>query len=687
MWHHERHMSSLPPTPVDDVVELLHGRRVADPYRWLEDEQSLAVRAWMDAQDLHARSTLDAIPARASMLSRLRELLFIDVLYAPVNRQGRYFFARRHADREKAIVYWKDGEHGTEHVLFDPNTWSYGMMAALGVWVPSRDGRYCTYSVNENNSDESVTRIRDVAAGVDLPDVLPGTRYYAPSWLPDGSGFYYTRIPPVGGTVTVAERPGFAEVCFHARGTPAAEDVVVHPATGDAKTFINGVVSRDGRWLVVAIQRGWNSTDLFVRDRTADGDLWQTLVSGTDALYDVVVWKDRFYIHTNDGAPRFRVMCAEPGRLERQHWKELVPESDATLESMWLVGHRLVVDDLRNASSELRVFELDGTPVRTLDLPPIGSCAGLTGNPDDDDVYVSYSSFTQPTVIYRISMATGGVREWARVAPPIDMSDVRTEQVRYRSKDGTIVSMFLIYRSGAPRDGSNRTILYGYGGFNVNMTPSFSSLRAVWLERGGVYAIPNLRGGGEYGDGWHRDGMRLKKQNVFDDFIAAAEYLIAEGWTSPARLAISGGSNGGLLVGAALTQRPDLFRAVHCAVPLLDMLRYHLSGSGKTWVGEYGSPEDGAEFEALYGYSPYRRAVDDPPRPYPAVLFDSADHDDRVDPLHARKMAALLQARQTAQAPVLLSIERNAGHGGTDRIGQVAERIAAQLAFIEAQLA
>ncbi|MFN7916886.1 MAG: prolyl oligopeptidase family serine peptidase [Vicinamibacterales bacterium] len=679
-------MSSLPSTPTVDVVEHLHGRRVSDPYRWLEDEHSPAVRAWMDLQDAHAHSILDPLPARAPMLARLRDLLFIDVLYAPVHRKGRYFYARRHADREKAIVYWKDGEDGAEQVLFDPNTWAFGMDAALGPWVPSRDGRYCTYSVKENNSDESVTRIRDVAAGVDLADVLPGTRYYAPSWLPDSSGFYYTRIPPLGGAVTVAERPGFAEVCFHALGTDPAGDVVVHPATGDAKTFINGVVSRDGRWLVVAIQRGWNSTDLFVLDRTVNGGAWQTLVSGTDALYDVFVWNDRFYIHTNDGAPRFRVLCADPARLERQQWREVIPESDATLESMWLAGNRLVVDYLRNAASELCVFELDGTPVRTIAIPPHGSCSGLTGNPDDDDAYVSYSSFTQPAVIYRTSMATGATREWARVSPPLDMSDVRTEQVKYRSKDGTLVSMFLLYRSGAPRDGSNRTILYGYGGFNVNMTPSFSSMRAVWLERGGVFAIPNLRGGGEYGDGWHRDGMRLKKQNVFDDFIAAAEYLIAEGWTSPARLAISGGSNGGLLVGAALTQRPELFRAVLCAVPLLDMLRYHLSGSGRTWIPEYGSADDAAEFEALYQYSPYRRAVDAPPRAYPAVLFESADHDDRVDPLHARKMAAVLQARQAAPSPVLLSIERNAGHVGADRMGQVAERIAAHLAFLESQL-
>jgi len=341
---------------------------------------------------------------------------------------------------------------------------------------------------------------------------------------------------------------------------------------------------------------------------------------------------------------------------------------------------------MRNAASEIEIRSLDGALVRKIDLPPLGTSGGISGNPDEDTGYFSYTSFTEPQVIYKTSIKTGKATEWARVKLPIDTAQLVTEQVFYPSKDGTRISMFLISKKGTVKNGKNPTILYGYGGFNVNITPAFASSRAVWIERGGVYAIPNLRGGGEYGEDWHRAGMLLQKQNVFDDFIGAAEYLIAEKWTSPEHLAISGGSNGGLLVGATVTQRPELFKAVVCAVPLLDMLRYHLSGSGKTWVPEYGSAEDPEQFKAIHAYSPYRRAIDAGPTAYPAILFDSADHDDRVDPAHARKLAAVIQGTQTGSAPILLRIERNAGHGGADMVKQQVERNADTLTFLENQL-
>jgi prolyl oligopeptidase len=345
-----------------------------------------------------------------------------------------------------------------------------------------------------------------------------------------------------------------------------------------------------------------------------------------------------------------------------------------------------VLTYLHNAASEIEIHDLDGALVHTLDLPPLGTASGMSGNPDEDTGYVAYTSFTEPQVIYEASVATGKTREWTRIALPVDTSGFVTEQVFYPSKDGTQISMFIIRAAHAKQDGTNPTILYGYGGFNVSLTPAFAGSRAVWLEHGGIYAIPNLRGGGEYGEDWHQAGMLAAKQNVFDDYIAAAEYLIAQKWTSPAHLAISGGSNGGLLVGAAMTQRPELFRAVVCAVPLLDMLRYHLFGSGKTWIPEYGSADDPKLFETLWAYSPYRVAVDAGARGYPAVLFDSADHDDRVDPLHARKLAAVIQANQTADRPVLLRIERNSGHGGADMVKSQVERVADQFAFLLAQL-
>jgi prolyl oligopeptidase len=377
------------------------------------------------------------------------------------------------------------------------------------------------------------------------------------------------------------------------------------------------------------------------------------------------------------------VFAVDPDRPDRAAWQEIVAQREATLESSQIVGEHLVLVYLRDAAHEIEVRRLDGAEVRRLDLPPLGSASGISGNPDEDTAYIGYTSFTEPQIIYKASIATGATTEWARISLPVDTSQLVTDQVFFVSKDGTRIPMFIVHEQGAARDGTARTILTGYGGFNISMTPGFASSRAAWLERGGIYAIANLRGGGEYGEDWHRAGMGPHKQNVFDDFVAAAEYLIAERWTSSAHLAISGGSNGGLLVGAAVTQRPDLFHAVICAVPLLDMLRYQLFGSGKTWVPEYGSADHAEQFRALYAYSPYRVAIDAGPRHYPAVLFDAADHDDRVDPMHARKLAAALQAAQTGDAPILLRIERNAGHGGADLVKQQVDRAADQYAFLE----
>jgi prolyl oligopeptidase len=584
------------------------------------------------------------------------------------------------------IVYWKQGEAGAEKVLFDPNEWSTDGSKGLGVTSASWDGRYVAYGVKEHNSDEAVLHVFDVTTGKDLPDTIEGGKYASPSWTPDSHGFYYTWVPPVSEKVTVADRPGFAEIRYHKLGTPVAADPVVHAATGNPGTFIGAELSRDGHWLVVAVQHGWNSTDLYLKDTRKHDAGWTALVEGVDATFELIAWRDQFYVMTNDGAPRNRVFKIDPAHPARAAWKEIVPQSDATLEQTGIVGEHLVLTYLRNAANEIEIHDLAGKLVRKVDLPALGSAGGMVGNPDEDTGYIGYTSFTEPQVIYKTSIRTGKTAEWARIQLPVDTAQLTAEQVFYPSKDGTKISMFILSKQGTARDGARPTILTGYGGFNVSMTPVFASSRAVWLERGGVIAIPNLRGGGEYGEGWHRAGMQLVKQNVFDDFIAAAEYLIGERWTSRDHLAISGGSNGGLLVGAAVTQRPDLFKAVICAVPLLDMLRYHLFGSGKTWVPEYGSAEDDAQFKALFQYSPYRVAVDAGARGYPAVLLDSADHDDRVDPMHARKLAAVLQAAQTSDAPILLRIERNSGHGGADLVKQQVERSADQMAWLEGLL-
>jgi prolyl oligopeptidase len=663
-----------------DVKETLFGVAVEDPYRWLEDVNDPAVQAWMAGQDEAARAVLGALPGRDRLLRRFRELYYVDAVSAPLRRGGRYFYTRRHADREKAVVYWREGAQGAERVLLDPNTMSADGSTALGVWVPTYDGGKVVYAVRPNNADEATLHVMDVASGrVSDVDVIEGGKYAEPAWTPEGDAFYYTWLP-TDPTIPVADRPGRAEIRFHRLGTPAAADRPVHPSTGSARTFLSVDLSRDGRWLFVYISHGWNSTDVYLRDLRAADQAWRPLVVGQDAIHVVHPWRDRFYILTNDQAPRFRVMRAEATRPERSAWVEIVPEADgAVIEEMRVLGDHLVLGYLKNAASRLEVRTLEGRLVREVALPALGSTLGLTGNPDEDEMFYGYQSFTAAPEIYRTSVVTAETRLWSAVKVPVDASALLVEQVWYPSRDGTRISMFIVRRKDVPRDGSTPFLLYGYGGFSVSERPTFTSALFPWLEAGGGFAVPNLRGGGEYGEEWHRAGMRHKKQNVFDDFIGAAEYLQASGYTRPDRLAIMGGSNGGLLVGAAMVQRPELFRAVSCSVPLLDMLRYHLFGSGKTWIEEYGSADNEADFRTLHAYSPYhhvRRAA------YPAVLMSSADTDDRVDPMHARKMTAALQAATTGGRQVLLRIERNAGHGGADMVKQAVELSADRYAFL-----
>jgi len=676
----------LPPacgaTRKAEITETIHGKVIADPYRWLEEETAPEVVAWMKAQDDFARAELAALPHRAELEQRIKQLFYFDSITAPIHRGGRYFYARKHADREKSVIYWKEGDTGPESVLFDPNTWSDDGSKGLHGWYPSYDGKLVAYQVSEHNSDETQMHIFSVDNHRDLSEVLGGTKYAAASWTPDGQGFYYTYVPPIGSEVSIAERPGFAELRFHRCGSDPARDVAVYGPTRDAKTFLGGGISRDGHWLTAVVQHGWNSTDIYFKDARSTTATWRPLVSGIDANFSVEFWHDKIYILTNDGAPRYRVFVADPHAPDRAAWKQIVAQSDSTLESLSIVGGMLQLTYLKNASSALQLHSLDGEYVRDLALPGVGTSTGVSGEPDQDIGYFSFTSFTEPQVIYKTSISTGATAEWARVELPIDTSQMVTDQVWFPSKDGTPISMFIIRNRHVQKHSGAPTILYGYGGFSVSLTPGFAGSRIAWLERGGIYAIANLRGGGEYGEDWHKAGMLLAKQNVFDDFAAATAYLIDQGWTSPRNLAVSGGSNGGLLVGAAITQQPERYRAAICAVPLLDMLRYHLFGSGKTWMPEYGSPDDREQFAALYAYSPYRIAIDMGKRVYPSVLFDSADHDDRVDPLHARKMAAVLQEMQTADAPILLRIERNSGHGGADLVKSQVDRVVDQLSFL-----
>ncbi|XXF79877.1 prolyl oligopeptidase family serine peptidase [Myxococcaceae bacterium GXIMD 01537] len=668
-----------PPTRSDALTETLHGVPVADPYRWLEDEKSPEVRAWMKAQDAFTRERLAGAPSREGLVRRFTELFYVDALSAPARRGGRLFYSRTHKDREKAVVYWREAEGAPERVLLDPNGWSADGTVSLGVWAPSWDGKKVAFARKPNAADEAILHVLDVDSGqVSEVDVIAGAKYATPRWTPEGDGFYYEWLDP-DPAIPVAERPGHTELRFHRLGTDPRGDAVVHGKLRDPSTFLSGYLSRDGRYLFAYVIRGWSENDVYWKRPGEEG--WRLLVKGQGAKYSVLCWRDCFYVVTDEGAPRQRVFKAEPDRPEREHWRELVSEDpSAALEDVSIVGGHLALAYLRDAATELRVATLEGAHVRTVALPGVGAASNLVGLQDEDEAYFAFSSFAIPRQVFRTSMASGTVELWAEVALPVDTSRYTVEQVFFASKDGTRVPMFLVYRKGLARDGQRPTLLYGYGGFNVSLSPAFRSSILPWLDAGGVYAVANLRGGGEYGKAWHEAGRLERKQNVFDDFHAAAEYLVRERWTRPSRLAIQGGSNGGLLVGAAMTQRPDLYGAVVCAVPLLDMVRYHQFGSGRTWVPEYGTADKPEDFQVLHAYSPYHRVR--PGVRYPPLLMLSADHDDRVDPMHARKFVAAVQNVPGQAAPALLRIEAHAGHGGADQVAQAIQSSADTFAFL-----
>jgi prolyl oligopeptidase len=676
--------AGYPPTRIQDVVENLHGTEVHDPYRWLEDAGSPEVQAWMKDQDGFTRQHLGSLAGREHLAERLRQVLYADSASVPSRHGSRLFFTRRRADQEKAVLYWREAAGGPEHALIDPNLLSDDGSVSLGDWRPSRDGKVLAYALSANNADEATLHVMDVGTGREHDvDRIEGAKYASPSWTPRGDGFYYTWLP-TDPSIPVAERPGYAEIRFHALGTDPAADPVIRARTGDPEQFVWPSVSRDGHWLF-SVKSTFSRDELSFRDLRREGSPWQVLVEGVEAQYSVEAWEDRFYLTTNDGASRWRVLRADPADPDRRHWAEIVPEADgAVLQDASVVGGRLALSYLADAASEIELRTLDGQLVRRVPLPGIGSSGGIAGNPDEDEAYFAFDSFTTPPEIYRTSIASGKTDRWFKRQVPVDPGPYAVEQVFYSSRDGTRVPMFLVHRKDLPRDGTTPFLLYGYGGFSVNMQSSFAGTLYPWLEAGGGFALPNLRGGAEYGEDWHRAGRLGNKQNVFDDFIAAAEHLVAEGYTRPERLAIQGGSNGGLLMGAALIQRPDLFRAVICQVPLLDMVRYHLFGSGRTWVSEYGSAERAEDFKWLYAYSPYHHVRAG--TAYPAVLFGSSDSDDRVDPLHARKMAAALQAASPGDRPVLLRIEANAGHAGADLVRSTVEEYTDDYAFLFDQL-
>jgi len=690
-----------PETMREDIVETHFGQSVEDPYRWLENVDADTVQAWMKAQDDFARARLDALPARDALAERFGELFYVDMLYAPAVHGGRYFYARRSADKEKAVYYWKDGADGEEHILLDPNTMSTDGSTSVGGIYVAWDGKKIAYKLRENNADEAIIYVKTVASDeISAVDKIEGAKYAYPQWSADNTGFYYTYLPETygpehekaGEKIPVDERPGFAEVRFHRLGSDPKTDPMIHPKTGDARTFIGAGLSRDGRWLTATIAHGWNRTDIYYQDLKGAGAnkigsaaAWKPFITGTESKYSVWAWKEHFYIFTDEGAPNAKLMRVSVNDPARKNWVEIVPESkDRVLDGAEIIGGHLVLTYMVNAQSLLEVRTLTGELVREVALPGLGTSRGMKGQPDLDEAYYSFQSFTTPLEIYKTSIKTGESTLWQKTNVPVDPSPYKVEQVWYPSKDGTKISMFVVHRKNYKIDGTMPFLLYGYGGFNVNMQPTFRASIYPWLEAGGGYAVPNLRGGGEYGEEWHRGGMLANKQNTFDDFIAAAEFLIDENYTRAEKLGISGGSNGGLLVGAAMTQRPELFGAVVCSVPLLDMIRYHKFGSGKTWISEYGDPDKEEDFNYLYAYSPYHHVEEGVA--YPAMLMLSADSDDRVDPMHARKFTAAIQYASSSDNPALLRIESNSGHGGGDMISKFVDKYASEYAFLMKEL-
>jgi prolyl oligopeptidase len=671
-----------PPASGGDEVETLHGESIPDPYRWLEQGDDPRTQAWTASQNALTESLLAAVPARARLRARLDELLSIGALSTPEPVAGRYFYQRRDGRQNQPVLYVREGRDGEDRVLIDPNQLDAQGTTALDWFYPSEDGRLLAYGLSENGSEQSLLHVLEVDSGAPLPDRIPRTRSADLAWLPDGSGFYYTRYP-AGGEVPEGEEHYHRSVFFHRLGTDSAGDpLIFRPAE---KEHWPGVgLSPDGRWLVIGVARTFDQTDLYLQDLVA-GTPPVPVAKDVAATFDGEVVRGRLYLRTNLDAPTYRLYVVEPERPAREGWREIVPpRTDAVLDGFRIAGSTLALSYLERAASRLRLADLEGNGVREVALPTIGSLFGLSGEWDGDELYYGFTSYTVPPTVYRLALPAGTAELWRRVDADLDPSRYEVRQVGYPSRDGTEVTMFVVHRSGLPRDGANPVYLSGYGGFNISMTPAFSRSLLLWLERGGVVAIPNIRGGGEYGEAWHQGGMLGHKQNSFDDFIAAAEWLIRERYTNPERLAAAGGSNGGLLMGAVLTQRPELFGAVVIQVPLLDMLRYHRFLIARLWIPEYGSAEDPEQFRWLRAYSPYHH-VRDGVR-YPAVLLATAESDTRVDPMHARKMAARLQAATSSDRPVLLRLEARAGHGAGKPLNKVLDELTDTWTFVFWQL-
>jgi len=671
---------SYPQTRKSDQVDNYHGVTVADPYRWLEDLDSEETASWVEAQNAVTFGYLNQISGKETIKQRLTQLWDYEKYGIPFKQGNRYFYFKNNGLQNQSILYVLDSLNAEPEVLLDPNILSTDGTIALSGMSISEDGNLMAYGLSTSGSDWQEWKVRDINTKEDLSDHLKWVKFSGASWTHDHQGFYYSRYDQPQEGKPLEEINYFQKLYYHRLGTPQSEDTLIYERPDHKEWGFNGFVTEDGKYLIISVWQGTESKNLvFYQDLTQPNAEVIELISEFEASYSFIDYQGEIFWFTTDlDASRSRVIAID---INTKNLTEIIPEAPETLEGVNILNNQLIADYLKDAHTQMKIFNLDGSFVREIELPGIGSAGGFGGKRYDTETFYSYTSFTAPNTIYRYNLLTGESTIYRQAQVDFNPDDYETQQVFYPSQDGTLIPMFITSKKGVELNGNNPTILYGYGGFNISLTPSFSISRLVWLEMGGVYAIANLRGGGEYGENWHQAGTKLKKQNVFDDFISAAEWLIEKRYTSPQKLAIMGGSNGGLLVGACMIQRPDLFAAVLPAVGVLDMLRFHKFTIGWAWCSDYGSPENSEEFQALYAYSPLHNLK--PGTAYPATLITTGDHDDRVVPAHSFKFASALQEHHIGENPVLIRIETKAGHGAGKPTDKVIQEIADQFAFLK----
>jgi len=674
-----------PPAKKADQIDDYHGVKVADPYRWLEDPDSADSRAWIEAQNKLTFGFLNEIPERAKIKERLTKLWNYEKYGSPFKEGGRYFYFKNDGLQNQNVLYTLKSLAGEPRVLLDPNKLSADGTVALSGYAVSEDGKYLAYGLSTSGSDWQEWKVREIETGADLSDSVKWVKFSGASWTTDGKGFFYSRYDEPNEKTKLEDANYYQKLFYHRIGAPQSEDVLVYERKDQKEWGFDGRVTEDGRYLIVSVWQGTDPKNLvFYKDLQSPGAKVIELVNEFEAAYNFIGNDGPlFWFRTDKDAPRGRIIAIDTNKPGVANRKELVPQSKdkgETLEGVGMVGDHFIASYLKDARAQIKLFDPAGKFVREVVLPGIGTAAGFGGKRKDTETFYAFTSFTTPTTIYRYDVKTGKSEVYRKPKVDFDPNGYETKQVFYKSKDGTRVPMFITHKKGLKLDGSNPTLLYGYGGFSVSLTPAFSISNLVWMEMGGVYAQPNLRGGAEYGEEWHLAGTKSKKQNVFDDFIAAAEWLIANKYTSTPKLAISGGSNGGLLVGASITQRPDLFGAALPAVGVMDMLRFHKFTIGWAWTSDYGSPDSAEDFKALHAYSPLHNLK--PGVKYPPTLITTADHDDRVVPAHSFKFAAALQAAQSGDAPTMIRIETKAGHGAGKPTSKIIEEISDSWGFL-----